>query len=421
MRTLLVLSPWFPYPADNGSRIRIFHLIRELSATFHLRLVTGVQSDSPAETPPELAALCESVVRVPWVWHDGRAGGPLSALRALVSPTPRSILETPNPAIVAAVAAEIARAPDAVLVCELGMDAYLPALPPGLPAFLEGAEISGFDRAFRTASGIRDRVRHGLTRAKGARYWRRAFRRYRAITAASAEEAQALRDVAGLDGPAVVVIPNGADVAAYTPRAAADAVPGRLIYNGALTYGPNRDAVAYFAESILPLIARSVPDAHLIVTGRFSEETLTGILPNPRIQLTGYLTDLRPTLATATVCVVPLRSGGGTRLKIIEAWAAGIPVVSTTVGAAGLEGAEPGEHLLLADEPSAFADAVLSLLRAPDTASRLARNARALAEARYGWPAIGDLLTQRIAGESPAKAASSGGSPPGDTGKNALQ
>ena len=395
MKRLLVLSPWFPFPADNGSRIRIFHLLRELSESFQIRLVAGVQEDSPPDTPHELAALCESIVRVPWIWHDGSSGGLPAAVRALLSPVPRSIRETPNPALSAAISAELAGPIDAVLVCEMGMDAYLPPVPPGIPAILEGAEAPTFDRAGHAAVGTPARPHARLTHAKARRYWRHALPRYAAVTAVSGEEADALRRIVGPNGPKVVVIPNGVDTNAYPPRDWASVIPGRMLYNGALTYGPNRDAVTFFIADILPRIAARIPAAHLVVTGRHTPEAMAGILPNARVLFTGYLPDLRPTLATAAACVVPLQSGGGTRLKILEAWAAGIPVVATQIGAAGL-GAATGEQLLLADHPTDFADAALRLLEDSTLAQQIAAKGRQFATERYDWHTIGRTLTALV-------------------------
>ncbi|MBC8140422.1 MAG: glycosyltransferase, partial [Armatimonadetes bacterium] len=159
----------------------------------------------------------------------------------------------------------------------------------------------------------------------------------------------------------------------------------RLLYNGSLTYPPNAVAVAWFVQHILPGIVSEVPGAHLVVTGKHGAEDAARYAANPRVILTGFVGDMRPELAKAVVCAVPLRSGGGTRLKILEAWAAGLSVVSTSIGAVGLAGSADGEHLLLADDAEAFAGACVRLLTDAALAARLARNARALAEQRYDW------------------------------------
>lgn len=398
---LLVLSTWFPFPPDNGARLRAYHLIRHLARCHRLHVVAGRQEDAPEGIPPELERMCASLDVVPWRWYRPGASGLRGALRALLSDTPRSLLETPNPALAQTISRALERPLDLVLALSPGMDHCLPRLPGTLRAVLDEAEVSGMVRRVEAARSGPERLRHALTLGKGLRYWRRRFSRYAAITAVSADEAQAVRRFVGADGPAVQVVPNGVEVEAYPPRQGAS-VPGRMIYNGALSYALNREAVRWFVEAILPRILARAPEAHLVVTGRAKPEDTRGIAGHPRVQLTGFVQDLRPALADATVMVCPLLAGGGTRLKILEAWAAGLPVLSTRIGAAGLEGAQEGTHLLLADQPDAFADAAVALLEDPARRDALARAGRALVERRYDWGAIGEgleeLLVQTAAG-----------------------
>ncbi|MGC4045334.1 MAG: glycosyltransferase family 4 protein [Armatimonas sp.] len=373
---LLVLSTWHPYPPDNGSRIRAWHLLRTLAKHHRIRLIAGRQDDAPATIPEPLAELCESVVMVPWQWYSGGSGG----LRALLDSTPRSIRETQNPALVAAIEAELARKPDVALVMELGMDAHVPET--NVPLVLEQAEVSLWSQA----KGPRAR----LTQAKAQRYWQSRFQRYGAITAVSESEAEAIRGVLKTNFPPVHVVPNGVDTAHYDYQPK-QPIPGRLIYNGALTYGLNKEAVRWFATRILPRIVQRHPEAKLVVTGRVPEDC-QDLAENPHICLTGYLNDIRDALSEASICVVPLLGGGGTRLKVLEAWAAGLPVVSTPVGAMGLPGAENGRELLLAEEADAFADAVCFLLDNEAKRSAVAEAGRTLARTHYDWSAIGERL-----------------------------
>lgn len=403
---LLVLSTWFPHPPDNGSRLRAFHLLRPLCARYRVRLIAGRQSDQAEATSD--AALrdllgCESVASVPWRWYNaGADAGVFQAAKALLSSTPRSIRATDNADLRAAVAAHLAQLPpfDAVLALELGMAPFVPAAL-AARTVVDQVEVSGLEQARQNARGPRARLRRALTQNKAIRYWRRTLRPFAALSAVSEIESAAVRRVVGAENgaPPVMTIPNGVDVAAFGPETSASRrVPGRLLYNGALTYGPNHDAVCWFVDEILPRVAARVPEAHFVVSGR--NEGVAGrdaLLANPRVRLTGFVPDLRPVLDEAALCVVPLRQGGGTRLKILEAFASGLPVVSTTAGAAGIA-AEHERHLLIADTPEAFANAVAHLLHHPEQAASLARNARLLVEAHYDWPAIaahlGDLLEQ---------------------------
>jgi glycosyltransferase involved in cell wall biosynthesis len=180
------------------------------------------------------------------------------------------------------------------------------------------------------------------------------------------------------------VIPNAADVEYYQPRSTDPPPDGRtVVFFGLLSYVPNVDGVIHFVRDIWPRIAEARPEARCkIIGGRPPPSVLA--LAGPRVDLTGFVSDLRPHLAAAAVVVVPLRLGGGTRLKIVEAMAMGKPIVSTALGAEGIE-AVPGRDLLLADQPAAFADAVNRLLAEPDLAARIGQSARQVAMERYAW------------------------------------
>jgi glycosyltransferase involved in cell wall biosynthesis len=186
--------------------------------------------------------------------------------------------------------------------------------------------------------------------------------------------------------PAVrtAVIPNAADVEYYQPRLTDPPSDGRtVVYFGLLSTIPNIDGVVHFVRDIWPRIAGAHPEAHCKIIGGRPPQSLL-MLAGPRVELTGFVSDLRPHLAAAAAVVVPLQLGGGTRLKIIEAMAMGKAIVSTTLGAEGIE-AVSGRDILVEDEPAAFADAVSRLLSEPDLAACIGQSARRLAVARYAW------------------------------------
>lgn len=180
------------------------------------------------------------------------------------------------------------------------------------------------------------------------------------------------------------VIPNAADVDYYQPRPGDPPPDGcTVVYFGLLSTAPNVDAVLHFARDIWPRIVAAHPRARFKIVGGRPPASLQA-LAGPGIELTGFVQDLRPHLASAAAIVVPLRLGGGTRLKIVEAMAMGKAIVSTTLGAEGIE-AVPDKDILLADAPAAFADAVNRLLADPGEAARIGRSGRQLAVQRYAW------------------------------------
>ncbi len=189
------------------------------------------------------------------------------------------------------------------------------------------------------------------------------------------------------------VIPNSADVDFYRPRSDDPPPDGRtVVFFGLLSYAPNLDGIKQFIKNIWPRIARTHPDARCKIIGGRPPSSLLA-LAGPQIELTGFVPDLRPHLASAAVVVVPLRLGGGTRLKIVEAMAMGKAIVSTSLGAEGIE-AVPGRDILIEDDPAAFAAAVNRLLVEPDLGARIGQSARQLACQKYGWSGAAQALEQ---------------------------
>jgi len=185
----------------------------------------------------------------------------------------------------------------------------------------------------------------------------------------------------------VRAIPTGVDVEYFAPGARSEA-SSRLVFTGSMDWYPNEDAVLHFVDAILPLIRRDVPEVSLAVVGRNPTARLRRACEAAGVEVTGTVDDVRPYLRDAAVFVVPLRVGGGTRLKIFEALAMAKAVVSTTVGAEGLP-LRPGEHAVLADEPGDFARAVVALVRDPAERRRLGDAGRRLVEERYAWREVG--------------------------------
>ena len=231
------------------------------------------------------------------------------------------------------------------------------------------------------------RLRCWGTWQKSRHYEARLFSRFDLVTMVSEQDRQACySQLPGLGGH-VEVVTNGVDCEHNRPRLSAPQ-PGRLVYNGSLTYDANYDAMRWFLAEIYPLIRRQAPEVSLNITGSTRGVHPGGLRLDDSVRLAGYVDDVRMPVAEASVCVVPTRQGGGTRLKILEAMALGTPVVATSKGIEG-HGAVHGEHALIADDPTDFAASVLELLRNPDLCSRLAQNGRRFVEERYDWQTIG--------------------------------
>jgi polysaccharide biosynthesis protein PslH len=213
----------------------------------------------------------------------------------------------------------------------------------------------------------------------------------------SSDDAATLADIA--PGTRVTVVPNGVDVHTFQP---AEQPPGGVVFVGGMTWFPNRDALEHFATDIMPRLQRAgaAPPVHWV--GRASPGA-TERYAKAGISLTGYVDDVRAWVHGARCYVVPLRVGGGTRLKVLDAWAMGKAVVSTAVGCEGLD-ARDGENILVRDDPEEFAEAVRLVLSDDALRDRLAANARATAEQTYAWERIGaHMFEQYAAIERPSR------------------
>jgi glycosyltransferase involved in cell wall biosynthesis len=202
------------------------------------------------------------------------------------------------------------------------------------------------------------------------------------------------------------VIPTGADTEFFTPTAEPERADS-LVFTGSMDWLPNEDGVIYFMKDILPLIRQELPGISLTVVGRNPSQRLKDLAAGTaNVHLTGWVEDIRPFLSQAAVCVVPLRIGGGTRLKIFEAMSMAKAVVSTTIGAEGLP-VRAGEHLLIADEPAEFAQSTVALLRDPTRRRTIGLTARDLVVQNYSWTRVAKQFAE-VLGNVVAKSGRAG-------------
>lgn len=387
---VLFVSRWFPYPPDNGSRIRVFNLIKHLSRNHEIHLVSFAVKTIAEERLAEMHRYCR---RVDVALHESFEANQPKALLGFFSRRPRSVVDTYSVEMQRLIErAQCVRAFDVAIASEIDMAPYVTALP-GTPKILEEMELTTLYERFSRERHLVKKLRKWSTWWKLSRYVTDLLRASDGCTVVSERERERVLQVLPGYRP-IEVVPNGVDVDYY----AADFGPPEadtLVYPGALTYGANFDAVDFFLRDVFPLIRARRPDVRLSVTGKVDGVPIDRLPDTEGVVLTGYLDDVRPTVAQSWACVVPLRVGGGTRLKILEALALGTPVVSTSKGAEGLE-IRPGENILIADEPTSFADATLHLLGDPALRAKLAANGRRLVCERYSWDQIGQNLDQLL-------------------------
>jgi len=382
---LLIVSSWLPYPLDNGSRLRAYHLLNHLSRRHLLTLLSFGVPDAP-EDLGALRALCGRVETVPPSGLEGQRLGP----RGLLSLLPRYYVQSDSAQMRARVAAALP-GHDAAVGLQANAARYLADWCDRIPAVFDEVEVGVFRDRYAREPRLRARLRHGLTWWKFRRFIRRLVDRFEQATVVSDLEREHLRAM-GCDAGRITVVPNGIEIPPVSPPAVR---APRLVYPGSVTYSANLDAVRYFVREVFPLVRRARPDFTFCVTGATDGVEVSELAAVDGVTFTGRLPDVSSLMAESAACVVPLREGGGTRLKVLHGLAVGTPVVSTSKGIEGLE-VEPGRHLLVGDGPEAFAAQVLAAVNDRDLGGRLASAGRQLVQERYAWGPIAATLERVI-------------------------
>lgn len=387
---ILWLAPYAPWPPDHGGKIRLWNVVAGLA-----RLGHDVTLLCPAGVSHEKAAMPRvHGLRLTFLRTRQRAGA-VNKLRSLLSAMPEHSWE----AFDAAGARTYLGGKsvyDLVVLEQAHMAPYARYLPRNMPIVLiaQNLEHELVGQLGRRLPRKRARVRYRLEAAKFRRLERRIFGRADLTVAMSHEDR---RRIEALQARAnVEVHPNGVDTNYHAYSTLAERTPHRLIMTGTLGYPPNADAAFWLADEILPRVREKVPDAELLLVGGACPPALSARHdPSAGLRVIGYVDDVRPYVRSSSVFVMPLRMGGGTRLKALEAMASGTPIVSTSLGVEGIRlGDDP--VVLMADSAEALAASCVELLLNPHEASRLAHGARQLVETNYAWPALVQALSRSL-------------------------
>ena len=431
---ILWLKTELLHPVDKGGKIRTYNMLRELRRAHHVTYLALDDGAGGAGARELAAEYCNELVTVP---HRTRgkftAGFYLELAQNLLSPLPYFMKKYES----AGMREELVRLAGGgrfdVVVCDfLQSSVNVPReLPCAALMFQHNVEAMIWKRHYEVQRNpLKKAYLYGQW-LKTRAYERAACRRFDFVAAVSAEDAETMRREYGVR--AVADVPTGVDTEFFRPRAeagdggasrttreandAGDAtittratkaddargaqdVSGfaagahNLVFTGSMDWLPNEDAIRYFTREIMPLVRREVPGATLSVVGRNPYPGLVEMAKNdPSLEVTGRVDDVRPYMERAAVYVVPIRVGGGTRLKIYEAMAMGKPVVSTTVGAEGLP-VRDGEHVLLRDTPESFAAAVARLLRDETEGRTLGERGARFMRERFGWASVAEQFAR---------------------------
>lgn len=389
---ILFLSRWYPFPANNGSKVRIFNLLKYLGKHHEVVLVS-FNADSEPVTQERVEGMLEYCSEVHVTPYKLFNPGSLKSVMGLLAPKPRSLVDSYSMEMENIIRKAAAQKPfDAVVASQIDMTVYAHVLP-DTPRVLEEVEISIFHDQMTRETHPLKKARKQLMWSKWMNYMRGVMQDFDSVTVVSAPEVEPLhRILPGYDR--IEIIPNGADLKRFTGDFG-QPQPDTLVYTGALTYYVNFDAMKFFLGEVFPLILAKRPQVKLVMCGTLEGVPVHELPTYENAKHIGYVSDIRQQVAGSWMSIVPERVGGGTRIKVLESMALGTPVIATAHAAKGLQ-VQHERDIMIASTPAEYAENVLRVLGDAALREQLSVNGRRLIEAKHDWEVIGQQLDECI-------------------------
>lgn len=387
---ILSVVPYFPYPPDDGGRIRTFRLLSHLARIHELTVIALSSEELPASLIAEADRALGTKIRLFLV---PRGRNRITFIQnALLRGVPLYYTFCYQPRLQELIR-QMATQVDAILVSNPYGILCLPELWEQKPLLIcdtQNVEYVRVWRQFRLARGLLPRLLAFLHCIAVKPYERRALGRMDLTIAVSRTDEEFLRKIHS--DIRCVIAENGTDL---PPEQEMEPDPNAIVFVGSYNYLPNVDAVLYFAKEILPSVRERIPSVDFFAVGARPSPEVQALSKLPGVIVTGTIPSVTPYLHRAAVVVAPIRSGGGTRIKILEALAHGCAVVSTSLGCEGLP-VKHGEHLLIADTPESFVEAVVDVLSHPAKARVMGERGRSLVIGRYEWGQVASRVREMI-------------------------
>ena len=373
------------WPVDTGGKIRSFNILRHLARNHQVTLLSyyGGERDPQYET-----AIVEQLPGAHTIYTaapEGTVAQSIDYILRLPSAAPYAVKKFTHPRVRAEVARRLKDGNADVAVCDfLSASLNFPgASPIPVVLFQHNVETMLWRRMADTEKSAWRKLSYGIEARKMAAYKPRTLERFRHVIAVSEHDRKEMLGLA--PGCTITVVPTGVDTEQYKPAPSVAGSPPRIVFTGSMDWEPNIDAVEYFCRDIFPGVLAGFRDARFQIVGRHPHPRVKR-LASASVEVTGTVPSVAEYLRNATVVIVPLRIGGGTRLKIFEAMAMRKALVSTSIGAEGLD-VTSGKDCLIADDAPSFTSAILAVVRDPALRQNYEENAAALA-ARYDWSQI---------------------------------
>ena len=391
---ILVFYPYIPYPVDRGTYQRTFHLLRALARDHEVDLLALSEKGENTEHRAVFESFCREVEFVNFEHPRWQKLFP----DRLLNPLPSNVAHWTLPHVAEAVRQRLARKSyDLVHVCDLVLAQYFVKEHPGVRLAVDRSRV---DLQFQLMEHARMKfpLKTRLLRYENyAKLWlfeRKIGRRAAVEVVCGPDDETFLRQYVSREMP-VQVVANGVDLDYFAPGSAPDprgAAP-TVLFCGAMDYNPNIDALRWYFDEVHHRLRQLVPELQVLIVGKAPVPEVVAHGNQPGVTVTGGVPDVRPYYRRSWLQIVPLRIGGGTRLKIVESMAIGTPVVSTTIGAQGLD-LRHGEDILLADTPDDFARETARALQDASLREHIEKVGMATVQARLSWPMLGRQLSE---------------------------
>ena len=386
---ILWLKTELLHPVDKGGKIRTYQMLKELKKKHHVTYLTLDDGTSASNARTSASEYCHELICVPHRTKVKFSAHFYSDLAInLVSELPYALKKYENGAMRDEIRARTTHGSADLLVCDFLTPAVnMPECPEVAKIlFQHNVESMIWRRHFEVQTNFVKKAYFRGQYSKMRAFEESACRKFDMVVAVSTNDAETMRQEFGIQN--VEDVPTGVDTEFFRPSQVIEKRAKNLVFTGSMDWLPNEDAIHWFTDSVLPIIKSANPDVTLTVVGRNPLPSLVELSKrDPSVEVTGRVEDVRPYMDRAAAYIVPIRIGGGTRLKIYEAMAMELPTISTTVGAEGLP-VENGKHVLIADSPAAFADEVNRVLSQPEFGKKIGTAAAALVRDRFGWAGV---------------------------------
>lgn len=389
---ILFITPDLPYPLHNGGKIRTYSLLHNLAKKHDVTLISYDKNPSDTTRSSVFEEFCTKVIVVPLEKRQTIDEKRKVQLLSILSTKPYQYFSSYSPRMQQVIDEALESEKFDLVHVETAHIGYH-SFPSDIPRVLDQQNVE-YDLLHRTYENEQLSIRKLYTYLEWKKFQRDELRicsQFSLCTVPSERD----KEVFQQDIPSTPfdVIPNGVDSHFFQADNSVVAEENTILFTGTIDYYPNTDGLKFFIEEVFPLIRAEIPDIHFVIAGRNPPPIIQQYESDDNITITGFVDDMRTYYNKAQVVVVPLRIGGGTRLKILEAMAMNKPIVSTTIGAEGIA-VDAGENISLADEPADFANATIRLLKDETERRRLAENGKRLATDIYDWQAISERLAE---------------------------